>query len=164
MVTESQGADQALTFELERFLYRESDLLDDRNYDEWLDMLADDITYWVPNFNEDGVPGETGVIVLERLPALRARVARALDPMNPTQRPPARTRHFYTNVLVKASSADTAVVTSSLLLYVSKDGKLMVYPGKCEHALRKVGGSWRIAAKTINFISNGEPMASLPIV
>lgn len=164
MDTASQGTDEALTFELERFLYRESNLLDDRRYEEWLDLLADDITYWVPNFTEDGAPGNTGVIVWERLPALRARVARALDPMNPTQRPPARTRHFYTNVLLEASGADTAVVTSSLLLYVSKDRKLTVHPAKCEHALRKVDGRWRIEAKTINFISNGEPMTSLPIV
>jgi 3-phenylpropionate/cinnamic acid dioxygenase small subunit len=164
MNTLPQGALETLTFELERLIYRESSLLDERRYDEWLEMLADDITYWVPNFCEDGPPGETGVIVWERRPALCARVARAQDPMNPTQRPPARTRHFYTNVLVEPSGTDTAVVTSSLLLYVSKDRKLLVYPGKCEHGLRKVDGQWRIASKTINFISNAEPMSSLPIV
>jgi 3-phenylpropionate/cinnamic acid dioxygenase small subunit len=162
IMTPEAGA--ALTSELERFIFHEANLLDDRRYEEWLELLADDITYWIPNYAEDAPPGESGVIVFERLPALRARVARALDRMNPTQQPPARTRHFSTNVLVEPSGDELAVVTSSLLLYVSKDRRLLVYPGKCEHALRKVEGRWRIAAKTINLISNAEPLSSLPIV
>ena len=88
-------ATEALTFELERFIYHEGNLLDDRRYEEWLELLADDVTYWLPNFSENAPPGESGVIVLERLPALQARVARALDPENPTQMPSARTRRRY---------------------------------------------------------------------
>src|SRR5712672_4209964 len=30
------------------FLYREADLLDERRYEEWLALLADDIRYWMP--------------------------------------------------------------------------------------------------------------------
>lgn len=155
---------ESLTFELSRFIFHEGNLLDDRRYQEWLELLADDITYWVPNYAEDAPPGEAGVIVLERLPALRARVARALDRLSPTQLSPARTRHFFTNVIVETRAPEEAIVTSSLLLYVSKDRKLLPYPGKCEHTLRRVDGRWLIAAKTINLISNAEPLNSLPIV
>jgi 3-phenylpropionate/cinnamic acid dioxygenase small subunit len=155
---------ESLTFDLSRFIFHEGNLLDARRYEEWLELLADDITYWVPNHAEDASPSEAGVIVLERLPALRARVARALDPLSPTQVAAARTRHFFTNVIVESPAADEAIVTSSLLLYVSKDHKLLPYPGKCEHRLRRDAGRWLIAAKTINLISNGEPLHSLPIV
>jgi len=34
--------------EIEDFLYREADLLDERRYDEWLALLADDVRYWMP--------------------------------------------------------------------------------------------------------------------
>lgn len=158
------AAGEALTFELERFVFREANLLDDRRYEEWLALLADDITYWIPNYAEDARPGDAGVIVLERLPALKARVARAFDRQNPTQMPPARTRHFLTNVLAERDGDDGAVVTSSLLLYVSKDRKLLTYPGKCEHKLRRAGDGWLIAAKTINLITNAEPVNTLPII
>src|SRR3954451_25461219 len=30
------------------FLYREAELLDERRYEEWLGLLADDIRYWMP--------------------------------------------------------------------------------------------------------------------
>ena len=37
-----------LKFEAEEFLYYEGGLLDSRRFDEWLNLLADDIHYWMP--------------------------------------------------------------------------------------------------------------------
>ncbi len=34
--------------EVERFLFAEAELLDDRQYEEWLALLDDDIRYWMP--------------------------------------------------------------------------------------------------------------------
>ena len=34
--------------EVEQFLYREARILDARRFDDWLDLLADDIKYWMP--------------------------------------------------------------------------------------------------------------------
>src|ERR671925_543737 len=34
--------------ELEEFLYHEAELLDERRYEEWLELLADDVRYWMP--------------------------------------------------------------------------------------------------------------------
>ena len=34
--------------DVEAFLYHEANLLDDRRYEEWLELLADDVRYWVP--------------------------------------------------------------------------------------------------------------------
>ena len=37
-----------LVQEVHEFLCAEADLLDERRYDEWLDLLDDDVAYWVP--------------------------------------------------------------------------------------------------------------------
>src|SRR5919206_2577942 len=37
-----------LAREIEEFLYREAELLDERRYQDWLALLADDIRYWMP--------------------------------------------------------------------------------------------------------------------
>ena len=37
-----------LTQEIAQFLYTEAEILDERQYDEWLNLLADDIRYWMP--------------------------------------------------------------------------------------------------------------------
>src|SRR5437867_12425709 len=33
---------------VEEFLYHEAALLDERRFDEWLDLLAEDVRYWMP--------------------------------------------------------------------------------------------------------------------
>ncbi|MCY4583600.1 MAG: 3-phenylpropionate/cinnamic acid dioxygenase subunit beta [Chloroflexi bacterium] len=40
--------DVVLKHELEQFLYLEARLLDERRHEEWLDLLADDLHYWMP--------------------------------------------------------------------------------------------------------------------
>ena len=37
-----------LTQDIAQFLYAEAELLDERRHDEWLDLLAPDIRYWMP--------------------------------------------------------------------------------------------------------------------
>jgi 3-phenylpropionate/cinnamic acid dioxygenase small subunit len=37
-----------LRYDVEQFLYKEARLLDERRLDEWLDLLADDLDYWMP--------------------------------------------------------------------------------------------------------------------
>ena len=37
-----------LKHEVEEFLYREADLLDERRYEDWLALLAEDVRYWMP--------------------------------------------------------------------------------------------------------------------
>ena len=34
--------------EVEQFLYQEAALLDERRYEEWIDLMAEDIHYWMP--------------------------------------------------------------------------------------------------------------------
>ena len=35
------------------FLYREARLLDDRQWDEWLELYAEDVEYWMPSWDDD---------------------------------------------------------------------------------------------------------------
>ena len=34
--------------EIEEFLYHEADLLDERRYEDWLALIAEDVRYWMP--------------------------------------------------------------------------------------------------------------------
>ena len=38
----------SLMREIEDFLYAEVDLLDERKYDDWLELLTEDLVYWMP--------------------------------------------------------------------------------------------------------------------
>jgi Ring hydroxylating beta subunit len=47
-MTEDRITRALLKQEIEDFLYHEADLLDERRYDEWLSLLAEDVRYWMP--------------------------------------------------------------------------------------------------------------------
>ena len=34
--------------EVEEFLYREAELLDERRYQDWLELFTEDVRYWMP--------------------------------------------------------------------------------------------------------------------
>ena len=52
-MTESGLREERLAYldlmrEIEDFFFKEADLLDEREYDQWLDLLTEDIVYWMP--------------------------------------------------------------------------------------------------------------------
>ena len=47
-LTQERMAYLDLMREIEDFLYAEADLLDEREYDQWLDLLTEDLVYWMP--------------------------------------------------------------------------------------------------------------------
>ncbi|MEA2254398.1 MAG: hypothetical protein QOG35_443 [Solirubrobacteraceae bacterium] len=123
---------QMLPFASERhqavheFLVIEADLLDQRRYEEWLDMLTEDVVYRMPvrvtrspslegsvldgmdHFNEDRF-------------SLRRRVERFATEHAWTEDPPSRTRHFVSNVRCHPGEReDETVARSYLLLFRSR--------------------------------------------
>jgi 3-phenylpropionate/cinnamic acid dioxygenase small subunit len=150
--------------EIEQFIYREADLLDDQRYTDWLELLAEDVVYWVPNFSTDAAPGEYGVIVREDKLGLRARVARLMHVQNPTMKPAARTVHYLTNITMTSESNNTADVRANLLLYVAKAGRVMHHPGRIQYRLVRHDDGLRISLKKINLITNDTALSPLPLI
>src|SRR6266508_4506792 len=50
MTVEPQVSIESLLLvrEIEQFLYAEADMLDERRYSEWLELLTEDVRYWMP--------------------------------------------------------------------------------------------------------------------
>lgn len=149
--------------DFEHFLYREARLIDEQRYAEWLELLAPDIVYTVPNFSDDPSRPERSVVLREDCAGLRARVARLAHARNPTRMPPARTLHVIANVVAEPSG-NTARVTSNLVLYVSKDGAVRDYAAHVVHVLARVDGQWRISAKTVYLLANDLALGQLTLI
>lgn len=111
---------------IERFLYEEADMLDSWRFDDWLELLAPDISYDAPvrenrtyrdRHLETSAPG-TSAYFEENLALLTERVKRLQTHMAWAEEPPSRTRHLVTNVLVDEGDADGEYrVRSNLCLY-----------------------------------------------
>ena len=97
-----------LTFEAEEFLYREAGLLDDRRFDDWLELLADDIHYWMPIRRTTQArevdlefTGPGGMAFFDdNKEILTLRVRRLAIGRAWAEDPPSRTRRLITNIRV----------------------------------------------------------------
>lgn len=150
--------------EIEQFLYHEARLIDERRLDEWTALFADDALYWIPNLDAASAPTEVGPLVYDDRAALSIRAARLQHPAALTQNPPPRTRHFLSNLSVEARDGGEYATTANQLVYVSRGATEAVYPGWCEHLLRRVEGDWRIVRKKVCLLNNNRPLAQLPVL
>jgi 3-phenylpropionate/cinnamic acid dioxygenase small subunit len=150
--------------EIEAFLCREAELLDDRRYEAWLDLFTDDTHYFMPmrrNVPHDEPEREftrAGADVSwfdEGKDTLTRRVQQILTGLHWAEEPPSRTCHMISNVqILTADLAGPApaevTVKSRFLIYrnrVETETDLLV--GKRQDVLRRVGDGWRIARRTI---------------
>ncbi|MBV9829253.1 MAG: 3-phenylpropionate/cinnamic acid dioxygenase subunit beta [Alphaproteobacteria bacterium] len=153
-----------LVQEIGEFLYREAELLDERRYDEWLAMLADDIRYWMP-MRRNVKYGETereftrDTIDVnwfdEGKETLTRRVRQIETGIHWAEEPVSRISHFVSNVqFVEATptiaEAREVTVRCRFLIYrnrVETETDFMV--GKREDVLRRAGDTWQIARRKI---------------
>ena len=66
--------------DVERFLFREAGLLDRGEYDAWLDLFAEDATYWVPASQDQPDPDNHISLFFENKPLMRMRIDRLRHP------------------------------------------------------------------------------------
>ena len=145
--------------EVEEFLYQEAELLDERRYEEWLELFTDDVHYWMPmrrNVPADELEREftrEGTDVNwfdEGKDTLTRRVKQILTGVHWAEQPPSRICHMVSNVQVLEAGPDEVRVKSRFLLYrnrVETETDFLV--GKREDVLRRVDGGFRIARRKI---------------
>lgn len=149
-----------LQHEIEQLLYCEADLLDERRFREWLNLLADDLRYWMPirtnrPRNESDVEfsgnGELSFFE-ETKKSLARRVERLESGMAWAEDPPSRTRHLISNVRVRATDEENEYeVSSAFLLYRTRlETDENLFAGRREDRLRRIApNQWRIARRRI---------------
>ena len=140
--------------EIRHFVHREANLLDERRFEDWLALFAEDGRYWIP-----GTPGQTDPlsvpsIVYEDPALLRIRVNRLLHPRAYAALPTPRTLHVVGNLEIPDhdAAAGRFRVSSSLLVVEHQDTATRNFAGKCEHVLRRSGDDFQIELKRIDLI------------
>ena len=148
-----------LWHEIQQFLYREAWLLDDRKFEEWVELFSDDVFYFMPE-RMNRLPGEAdkeltqvGDLALfeEDKDSLRMRVARLATGMAWAEEPPSRTRHVIGNIVIEPLEIDNEIkVRVAFLLYRGRlEHDVDLFSGQREDILRKEGNDWKIARRTI---------------
>jgi len=150
--------------EVEEFLYHEADLLDDRRYEEWLALVADDVRYWMPmrrnvKFGEEEREftraGHDINWFDEGKETLTRRVKQILTGIHWAEEPVSRISHMVSNIrLVEVNPSVEApaevTVKCRFLIYRNRvETETDILVGKREDLLRRVDGQWKIARRKI---------------
>lgn len=113
LALDGEGApvDDALLRRIERFYLREARLLDSERYDDWYDLLADDLFYWMPlrenRFRRDSREeiNADGMALFDDCKAdIAMRIGRLASGLVWTEDP--ATRHVYVVSNIEAFHAD----------------------------------------------------------
>ena len=144
--------------EVEQFLYDEAALLDAHQYRDWLDLFADDATYFMPirrtrlrreMDQEFTKPGEMAFFY-DSKPLLEGRVIKLMTGRSWSEDPVSRTRRLITNVRVTDDDGTEMNVASNFMLYRTRlDSQEDTWIGSRQDRIRRVGSSFQTAARTI---------------
>ena len=146
------------------FLYHEAELLDERRYEEWLDLLADDVRYWMPirrnvklgelerEFTREGLDVNW---FDEGKDTLTRRVQQILTGVHWAEEPLSRLCHMVSNVQLLGAQPSVleplnVTVKSRFLIYRNRmETETDILVGKREDVLRRVDGGWKISRRKI---------------
>lgn len=155
--------------EIERFYYAEADLLDERKFDQWLDLFTDDVRYWMPlahniqfkhgegEYSREGIDNAW---IDEDKRTLEQRVQQIATGIHWAEEPRSRMSHLVTNVRLlnvspTCSAAEQIAAKSRFLVYRNRmESDVDILVGKRKDTLRRVEGSWKIARREIYLDQN----------
>jgi len=146
--------------EIEQFLYNEAELLDERRFNEWIDLIADDIHYHMPirrnvKFGEqyrENTDSESEISWFDEGKAtLTGRVRQIMTGLHWCEEPFSRVRHIVSNVQVVDVDGDEVKVRSRFFVYTNRlHDEVNLFVGKRDDVLRRDPETgWKIAKRTI---------------
>ena len=149
-----------LRHEVEQFYGAEADLLDNRQFDAWLDLLADDIRYWMPlatnqeaghwatEYSREGKDlnwFDEGKFELEQ------RVKQIHTGLHWAEEPISRTTHIFSNLQVEKQDGRLIKTSCRFLVYRNRtESETDFHVGKRrDELLRDFSGALKISRREI---------------
>lgn len=142
-----------LAREIEEFLFHEARLLDERRFEEWMALFTEDGVYWVPAEEGQDNPVDTVSIFYDTRQLMEVRIRRLRHPANYAQRPPSRTRHLVTNIVVESVAGAEIEAASNLMMAEYRDDDQRVFAASVRHRLRREPVGIRIAMKRVDLVN-----------
>jgi 3-phenylpropionate/cinnamic acid dioxygenase small subunit len=139
----------------ERLIKREARLLDDGEFERWLELFSRECVYWIPVRRGNDPRREiTGEFHDRR--RLKDRVARLRTGSAYSQIPPTRTCHLLGNFEIFTSRPDELAARANFAIQTYRLGVHRALAGWCGYLFVPEQDAWKIALKQINLIDCDE--------
>ena len=102
----------------EKFLIYEGRLLDEREFEAWMELFTEDGLYWVPSTQGQPDPYNQASLFFDDRQLMKTRIERLRHPRIHIQTPPSRTNHMVSNIIIEEADEDAGsfLVSSSMMM------------------------------------------------
>jgi len=144
---------------VEQFLYRQAELLDRRQWADFIELFAADGVYWAPASPDqttgEGVPS----IFYEDRNLMRVRMKRVTHPHAWSQAPDWGTNHLVSNVVIEHEDAKTGalVVRSRFHMMEFRRDQSRHFAGSYVHHLQRARDGFRIKLQRVDMVNGQGP-------
>lgn len=155
--------DLALHHRVSQFLFLEARLLDERRWEEWNALFAEDGEYWAPATPNQPDPVNHVSLIYENDLLRKVRIARFSSPAAPSLQPFPRTAHLVTNVMIDKVDGDDIFVASRFLVIEYRRGSPRFYAGAYAHDLVAGDEAFLIRRKKADLVNCEGPLESTSV-
>ncbi len=140
-----------LQHDVEQFLYRQAQLLDDKKWQGWIDLFAPEGIYWMPPDASYKTWEGQPAIFAEDKNLMMVRMGRVLHPDAWSQRPLWGTNHIVSNVCIQkvAKNGDVEVRSRFHMMELRRDD-VRHFAGSYLHKLKKAGKGYAIKLQRVD--------------
>ncbi len=142
---------------VEQFLYRQSEMLDNKLWQDYIDLFAEDGVYWMPALPEQTEWEGSASIFAEDKMLMTVRMGRVTHPNAWSQAPMWATNHVIGNVVIESETAKEVVVRSRFHMMELRRDTVRHFGGTYRHTLIKQGTGFRIKLQRVDLFNGQAP-------
>ena len=145
--------------EVEQFLYRQAEALDEKRWGDFIGLFADDGMYWMPPAPHyttwEGMPA----IFIEDRDLMTVRMKRVQHPHAWSQHPDWGTNHVVSNVIIEKvdPKAGEVHVRSRFHMMELRRDDLRHFAGTYRHRLKLTDDGFRIKLQRVDMVNSQAP-------
>jgi 3-phenylpropionate/cinnamic acid dioxygenase small subunit len=144
--------------EVEQFLYRQAELLDDKHWQAWMDLFDAQGVYWMPvTPQQTDWEGQPSIFAEDKL-MMEIRKGRVSHPNAWSQAPMWETNHVVSHVAIEAVDGDEIRVRSRFHMMELRRDSIRHFGGRYRHTLvRGADGALKIRLQRVDLFNGQAP-------
>jgi 3-phenylpropionate/cinnamic acid dioxygenase small subunit len=147
----------SLAREVESLLYRQSEYLDSKAWDQYIDLFAEDGLYWMPPAPHyttwEGQPS----IFIEDRDLMTVRARRVMHPRAWSQQAEWTTNHVVSNVFIERTDDNEVHVRSRFHMMELRRDEIRHFGGTYRHDLRRTSDGLKIRLQRVDLFNSQAP-------
>ena len=147
--------------DLVKFVVKEARLLDEKRFDEWYELFADDGHYWVPAVHGQKDPHLENSLAYEDRFLLKLRIERLKSPLAFSQQPPSRCQHLLQNPEVE--SLKELRIRTNFIYTETRGDESQRYAATAWHSLVSQNDSLKIKLKRVDILNCDAMLPSIQL-